>query len=242
MWIVTDRRSSLGFPFDGRQEAVRRTVGFHASLAAVPEGHHVRVITIANQKGGCGKTTVAINLAASLAREARRTLLVDLDPQGHCALGTAVPEEQIDLSVLDCLLRQVEGGSLELSQVTWQIAPNLDLVPSRADLAGLEQKLDDWVGSGTLLLDLLQRNASRYDYCVVDCPPHLGLLMRNGLQSADRSSFRWTRASFAARADSAACDHRGVVRQGREEAVRPRSPEPVRRADQAGARDPRPAS
>ncbi len=185
MWIVTDRRSSLGFPFDGRQEAVRRTVGFHASLAAVPEGHHVRVITIANQKGGCGKTTVAINLAASLAREARRTLLVDLDPQGHCALGTAVPEEQIDLSVLDCLLRQVEGGSLELSQVTWQIAPNLDLVPSRADLAGLEQKLDDWVGSGTLLLDLLQRNASRYDYCVVDCPPHLGLLMRNGLQSAD---------------------------------------------------------
>ena len=145
----------------------------------------MHTITIANQKGGCGKTTVAINLSASLAREARRVLLVDLDPQAHCAVGLAVPEEQIDLSILECLLRQVEGEPLELSRITWQIAPNLELAPSRPQLATLEPKLGDRKGADTLLRDLLEENADRYDYCVVDCPPHMGLLMRNGLRAAD---------------------------------------------------------
>ncbi len=145
----------------------------------------MRTVTIANQKGGCGKTTVAINLSATLAREGRRVLLVDLDPQGHCALGLAVPEEQIDLSILDCLLRQIEGEPLELSRITWQIAPNLDLAPSRANLATLEPKLDASDDGDMLLRTLVESNAGRYDYCVVDCPPHLGLLMRNGLRAAD---------------------------------------------------------
>jgi len=145
----------------------------------------VHTITIANQKGGCGKTTVAINLAASLARECRRTVLVDLDPQGHCALGMAVPEEQIDLSIYDCLLRQVEGEPIELTRVTWQIAPNLDLAPSRSNLSALEPRLSNVEGADQVLSRLLEAQAGRYDYCVVDCPPHLGLLMRNGLRAAD---------------------------------------------------------
>lgn len=146
----------------------------------------VRTITIANQKGGCGKTTVAINLSASIAREGRRVLLVDLDPQGHCALGMAVPDEQIDLSILDCLLGQVGGEPVELSRITWQITPNLDLAPSRQNLCALEPKLAGKEQAVFLLRNLLEANAGRYDYCVVDCPPHLGLLMRNGLTAADQ--------------------------------------------------------
>ena len=145
----------------------------------------MRTITIANQKGGCGKTTVAINLSASLAREGRRVLLVDLDPQAHCALGMAVPEEQIDLSILDCLLGHIEGEPVDLSRITWQIAPNLDLAPSRSNLGTLELKLSSRNGAETVLRELLKLNEDRYDFCLLDCPPHLGLLMRNGLRAAD---------------------------------------------------------
>jgi chromosome partitioning protein len=145
----------------------------------------VRTITIANQKGGCGKTTVAINLSASIARESRRTLLVDLDPQGHCALGMAVPDEQIDLSIFECLMSQVEGERVDLASVTWQISPYLDLAPARASLSGLEPKLGERSDADRLLADLLEANRDRYDYCVIDCPPHLGMLMKNGLRAAD---------------------------------------------------------
>lgn len=142
-------------------------------------------ITIANQKGGCGKTTVAINVAASIAIEGRRTLLIDLDPQGHCALGMAVPSEQVDLSIVDCLSGQLEGNPIELSRITWQIAPNLDLAPAKASLGALEPKLGDRADVDGLVRDLLQPIQGRYDYCVIDCPPHLGVLMRNGLRAAD---------------------------------------------------------
>lgn len=144
----------------------------------------MRTVTIANQKGGCGKTTVAINLAASLAREGKRVLLVDLDPQGHCALGMAVPDEQIDLSILECLIGQVKGTPVELSRITWQIAPNLDLAPARQSLATFEPRMGER-DDATLLLDqLLRANEGRYDFCVVDCPPHLGILMKSGLRAA----------------------------------------------------------
>jgi len=145
----------------------------------------VRTITIANQKGGCGKTTVAINLAASLSKEARRVLLIDLDPQAHCALGMAVPEEQIDLSIHDCLVGRLDGPRVPLSQITWQIAPNLDLVPSKANLTALEPRLGDRKDVDNLLHDALRDNDKKYEYCVIDCPPHLGVLMRNGLRAAD---------------------------------------------------------
>ncbi len=144
----------------------------------------MRILAITNQKGGCGKTTIAINLAASMAREGRRVLLVDLDPQGHCALGMAVPDEQIDLSVLDCLLGSLRGNPVELSRITWQITPSLDLAPSRSDLATFEPTVAGLENADCLLSDLLAGVAGMYSYIILDCPPHVGLLTQNALRAA----------------------------------------------------------
>ncbi len=147
--------------------------------------HPMRTIAVANQKGGCGKTTIAINLSAMLAREGRRVLLVDMDPQGHCALGLAVPEDQIDLSVLDCLLGQHKGESIDIERIRWQITPNFDLAPSRLDLSRIELSFTSKNIPDTLLSDMLKSVDNKYDYIIIDCPPHVGLLTRNAIQSAD---------------------------------------------------------
>ena len=145
----------------------------------------MRTLTIANQKGGCGKTTVAINLAASLAKEGQRVLLVDMDPQGHCAVGMAVPEDQIDLSVFDCLMVVHTNQPVDIKTIRWQIAPELFLLPARLDLSRFEPAMAGKDDADTRLRDLLTPISGEYDYCVVDCPPHFGLLMKNGLRIAD---------------------------------------------------------
>jgi chromosome partitioning protein len=145
----------------------------------------MRTIAIANQKGGCGKTTVAINLAACLAREGKRTLLVDMDPQGHCGLGLAVPEEQIEFTVADVLVGEDARGQVEMNRVIWQIAANFDLAPARIDLAALEQRLAGVDDRDLRLKAALESVAAQYEYVVVDCPPHVGLLTFNALRAAD---------------------------------------------------------
>ena len=136
----------------------------------------MRIIAVANQKGGCGKTTVIINLAACLAREGLRVLVVDLDPQGHCALGLAVPEEQIEQSITDVLLASHEGTTIDLGRVTWQISSNFDLIPSRFDLSRLEQKLGGVEGRQHYLRRAIEPVLEKYDYIVIDTPPTLGIL------------------------------------------------------------------
>ncbi|MFQ6048807.1 MAG: ParA family protein, partial [Phycisphaerae bacterium] len=145
----------------------------------------MRTIAIANQKGGCGKTTVAINLSACLAKEGRRTLLVDMDPQSHCAIGLAVPEEQIELSIADVLLGGPEQPPVELSRIIWQIATNFDLAPSRIDLAGFEQRMAGAEDRDRRLQQALAGLAEPYEFVVIDCPPHVGLLTFNALRAAD---------------------------------------------------------
>src|SRR5512142_37298 len=99
----------------------------------------MRTIAIINQKGGCGKTTTSINLAACMARLGQRTLLVDMDPQGHCGVGLAVPEEQIERTIYDALIEASDGKPATMSEVVWQIASDFDLAPSNLRLAGFEQ-------------------------------------------------------------------------------------------------------
>ncbi len=148
------------------------------------KGPAVRTIAIINQKGGCGKTTCSINLAASLAAKGKRTLLVDMDPQSHCAMGLAVPDAQIDKSIAD-MLRAGLDGSLAMSEITWQIARNFDLAPSSITLAGMEASLANAPDKDRRLAQVLSTVQDRYDFCIIDCPPSIGLLTFNALRAAD---------------------------------------------------------
>lgn len=144
----------------------------------------MRTIAIINQKGGCGKTTVSINLAATLAARGHRTLLVDMDPQGHCALGLAVPDKQIGQSIAD-LLRHGMDGQIGISDIVWQISRHLDLAPATVSLAGIEQRLANAADRDRRLIQVLSPAADRYDFCIIDCPPSIGLLTFNALRAAD---------------------------------------------------------
>jgi len=145
----------------------------------------MRIIAVANQKGGCGKTTIVINLAACLAREGQRTLVVDLDPQGHCALGLAVPEEQIEVSIAEVLQTQGSDQPVDLSRATWQISSNYDLVPAKTNLAQLEQKLAGVPNREGRLALALEMVRDKYDFVLIDSPPTIGLLTQSALHAAD---------------------------------------------------------
>jgi len=144
----------------------------------------LRTIAIINQKGGCGKTTVSINLAAVMASQGRRTLLVDMDPQCHCALGLAVPESQIEHSIAD-LMRHGFDGAMGARDVVWQISRNLDLIPSNMGLAGIEPELASAPDKDRRLTQILSSIAADYEFCIIDCPPSIGLLTFNALRAAD---------------------------------------------------------
>ncbi len=144
----------------------------------------MRTIAIINQKGGCGKTTTAINLGAVLAGKGYRTLLVDMDPQSHCALGLSVPENRIQQGTAE-LLRAGLDGTVGVPDLVWQVSRNLDLVPSTMALATMEQRLSSAPDKDRRLSQVLAPVQDRYDICVVDCPPSIGLLTFNALRACD---------------------------------------------------------
>lgn len=146
----------------------------------------MRTIAIVNQKGGSGKTTTAINLAAVLARRGERVLLVDLDPQGHCALGLAIPESEIDLQIGDAMIA-TGSRPIDPDRFTWHVSRNLDLIPSGPALAGLEAArggLAEREDRDLRLLHVLESRQVEYDWCIVDCSPSIGLLTFNALRAA----------------------------------------------------------
>jgi chromosome partitioning protein len=147
-----------------------------------PSSDGARIIALANQKGGVGKTTTAINLATALTELGQRVLIVDFDPQGGCAIGLGVEPGSLDLSVYNALLDR----SCEVEEVIQKTrVPGLDLLPSNIDLAAAELMLVQEVAREQTLLRVLAPLRVNYDFILIDCPPSLGLLTINALTAAD---------------------------------------------------------
>ena len=145
----------------------------------------MRVIAIFNHKGGCGKTTTAINLAAALAAAKRRVLLVDLDPQAHATVGCGVREQEVELSMRHVLGGEGSGnGPLAVPDIAWEILEGLYLAPSSVGLASLEQTLAGADGRDRRLKELISQVDGRYDFVLIDSGPGLGILSINALMAA----------------------------------------------------------
>jgi chromosome partitioning protein len=141
-----------------------------------------KIISIVNQKGGVGKTTTSINLAAFLAQEGKPTLLIDIDPQANATSGIGVQKESIRNTVYDILAREVHP----LSAVSLTSIKGLHLVPSTTDLAGVEVELVNKEAREFILKSALEKVADNYHYILIDCPPSLGLLTVNALTASDK--------------------------------------------------------
>lgn len=138
----------------------------------------MRIIAIANQKGGCGKTTTAVNLAAALAQGGKKVLLVDLDPQGHSTLGFGNDIDAIDKTIYDVISK----NHISFSEII--IGTNiegLDLAPSNILLSSADVELAETFGKELILYEQLRMLGNRYDICIIDCPPSIGMLTLNAL-------------------------------------------------------------
>ncbi len=152
----------------------------------------MRKIALVNQKGGCGKTTTAINLASSLAKKGRKVLLIDLDPQGHSGLGLGTKSEQIETSVYEVLI-----GEAPISSAIYNLRENFDTVFSNVVLSAFEQVMAGAPERESKLAQGIAEIADNYDYLIIDCPPSIGLLTFNALMASDEVIIPVDSSSFS---------------------------------------------
>jgi chromosome partitioning protein len=147
----------------------------------------MRTIAVVNQKGGCGKTTTAINLSGFLALEGRRVLLVDLDPQGHATLGLSPNTAPQARTMYEVLLSRAGGTPTSLQDVTRPVLDRLDIAPADILLSAAPEKLSTVPGRESILAEALEEVRGRYEYVVIDCPPNVGLLTFNALMACSEA-------------------------------------------------------
>jgi len=140
-----------------------------------------KIVSFSNQKGGVGKTTTCVNMAAYIAAEGKKVLLVDMDPQGNATTGLGFSKSSLEVSVYNVLIDDEKASD----NIMKTEVPNLDLMPSNIDLAGAEVELVYKKSREKVLKNALAEVRARYDYVMIDCPPSLGLLTINALACAD---------------------------------------------------------
>ncbi len=140
----------------------------------------MKIFCVANQKGGVGKTTTAVNLAAGLSKIGQRVLLVDLDPQGNASMGSGINKQALTSTVYQVLI-----GTADIKSVRIRCPSDYDVLPSNRELAGAEIDLVDMEHREARLKNALRAVSDDYDFCLIDCPPSLSMLTLNGLVSAD---------------------------------------------------------
>jgi len=171
VYLPGQARTTMPSPRDG---------GSPANQGAAPRSP--LIFAVANQKGGVGKTTTAVNLAASFAAAEHRTLLIDCDPQGNASSGVGVRPRTVEVSIYDILIGR---SSLQEALIRTEV-PRLDVVPATQDLVAAELELVDAPDRATRLRDAVRPHVGDYAYVVLDCPPSLGLLTLNALTAATR--------------------------------------------------------
>lgn len=140
-----------------------------------------RIIAVANQKGGVGKTTTAINLSSCLAAKGQKVLAIDMDPQGNMTSGLSVDKDEVEYTVYDLLI-----GETDVEQVICrEVFENLDVLPTNIDLSGAEIELLDADNKQFILRDKISQIRDNYDFVIIDCPPSLSMLTINALTTAD---------------------------------------------------------
>jgi chromosome partitioning protein len=141
----------------------------------------MKIISIANQKGGCGKTTTAINLASTLSVNGKRTLLIDLDPQAHATLGLNIDDQNSLYNVISRLTPR----KLKIENIIKKVDSKFDIAPSNILVGTLEQELADEIGRELKLVEIISTIKDQYDFILIDCPPSLGFLTVNAIRASD---------------------------------------------------------